>query len=377
MDQPKEPIKKPVLTAKQLKTKEINKHYDSHVHLSSMNDVACRPIIVDAPVTLKDDLLIDSTMTGIVAAVADETAILIVDSNALFDVTAKGSRIQYVVNASVMKASFVEKGKDDQYPRHYIHVDTVDEALADIREKMMQVSAKADPKNPWDLPTELWTYMATREIRIVGSFRHIAKNIEKAEVLVVHRPDVTGKGMFVSKTIGKRSFSRSNIALVLKAYYHDITLAEHLIVQKQATLSPYMAKVLENLTMPDTNTTLDVDMFNHFKNEHNVYHIKDIPDEATDLLIIDYKQWKEWNVENAFVILICEHCESVALDPAVNKNPKVLAIKATKYEAIELVLGILRSMKNNPAVEFPLNLASIKNIHVFNDVISDAYAIKN
>lgn len=361
-------------TDKKLKAKEMASHIDSHTHLvSAYSEDYGRPILVDVPVTNESGgLLVDPSLCGILAASVDKTSILILDLNSANDVTAVGAHIQYIVSPSEPKVNMIEDLKDG-YPRHYYQVDSIEEALKDIKEKLFRVSEFADVNDPFKLEKNLWTYMATREIRIIGNYRHVAKGIQYAEVLQTHRPAEGIKTVFSTRTTGKVTFKNNNLARILNVHNE---LAEKFELLVQASTEPvtgddpYLNWAITNAKVADSCVHLGVDFEMHYKNKQDVYRIEDIPDSESDLLIMDYPLYKEWNVENAFVILI--DSDNAAVSREVT-SPKVLAVMNSKFGAVGLVMAALRALRTNPDQECVFNLKGITNVHVFNNIITDAY----
>ena len=367
-------VKRPP-TLVELKRAEMMKHFDSHHHLAEKHKVVyMRPIIVDLPVMAKHEtnanlsMIIRPEAVNLLAVSAARESILIMDATAASGVDVCNARVQYVVGASP-----VSNVRGMVHGEHYasvIHcVPTIEAALQHIREKLVEVTQQANLKKPQELPTELWSYMATREIRIIGEFKHLAEGIKAANMLMVHYPGSGSSAMFDRQAISARSLSFNNMGRILAKYNEK----PHIEEMESEPTDVYEWFVWKNLKQVIDLDHVNAEVKFYFKDKHGNYKIDAMPKEETDLVVMSLEQWKQSDVGEAYCLLVTAD-KKAGRDYLDQSNVKVISIANTKDEALLYILGVLRAVQNQKDNEGLVKVfASFKKIHVFIDVIEDAY----
>lgn len=364
------------VTVKKLKRAEMMKHFDSHHHLCRVyGEKNLRPVIVEVPLkgsTGEDACRVDNSMLSVVAALASEKTILITDMSVMHGVETSDVNITYLVHNIPQTIEPMEVTEGDLVKAFY-HVKTIEEALAHIKAKLTEVSEKADLKDPFSLGGLLWSYMAAREIRVVGHFKHVSMGLKHSNILQVCYPATSTREIFTAKTIGARSYAQNNTARTMQVYAdhpNDFQLEQGL---NQHQGDPYFNLAYQNAHSTVEGDRLDVKLVRHAKNKMGRYQKEAIRDLPNEVVIIGRADYLKMKIEHAAVIVIdpnpLEHFQE---DSFVTGN--LVFPYPTMYQAIVSVIDRLRTRptafdKHTNAIR----LSYAKTIHVFTDVIEEAY----
>ena len=366
MNQVVQPKKPPTML--QLKREEMLSHLDSHTHLAKLHEAGCaRPVILEAPIrspTISGPHIIDNNMTSVAAAILDGRAILITDMSVMNGVDAADVNIVYLVHPGEIQP---EGGSENgQYPKIFIHVNTVQEALDSIKAEMKLVSELADIKKPLDLDARHWSFMAVREVRVIGKFALLAEAMEFAHLLQVGWPNITPAGLFKHSTVGKNSFTKNNYARAFLAYREHG--AEIEAGKGPDFQDPYWNWAWHNVKATASNYRLDVKFTQHTKNKHGKHPV--VPTGATDLVILTRAHYTE--------LMECDGVGSAMVVIIDDKAPMTLGTNVSFFSdfhnAVEYVMVAMQTTAEHLVKHVVIaRLQQMKHIHVFIDVVGEAY----
>lgn len=369
---------------------EASKFFDSHEHLYAGNPVG-RPVILDLSMrknsdgTLANEIVEENLQ--LVSAHADKTAILIVDRKSFNPNQSYAANIIYVVDPGgyPFNPSIIEKEKD-KMTTVLRHASSIAEALIHIKETVSKVSERffeqvereivnirdhhvirderrhlSGLKRSFidELYNENWTYMSTKEVRIVGDIMFAAEGLKYAKAAVAWTMNESnGKQLFDMRIVGQGKYPFFPMASVLQSV-------------QTLTAAGYV------LHKPDVTRNLGKDILTYAKDRNNQYRISEVPDTKDDVLIVPYEFWKQLNVRNAIAYIIPEDgdIERTVAEVVTNAPENMMRVVKTQYDAIIHIKSI-EGLEIDPT-NFDMNqmvrVQKAKKVHVFLPIIDEAY----
>ncbi len=359
---------------KRLKRVELMKHFDSHHHLITQHVAAqMRPVVMEVPVkasTGEDACRIDHEMISVAAALVNDTSILVTDMDSMNGVETDDVNVIYLVFKSDRNLDPMQHDAGPGKYKIYYHVQSVEEAFEHIRGKLTEVSEQANPKEPYGLSDLLWSFMMSREIRVIGNFQHLARAMPFADVMQLNWPRPDAKSVFQTKSVGKHNFAKNNMAKVFQTYLDNPALIEGF---DDRLSDPYFNLAHQNYHAERRQGSLQVKLRRYSKNRMGRFSMDGVNDSFDNLVIISINDYKSGTFENSLVILIdAERPDCVGPLIDLNDSKSFVNNFKTFSAAIRWAMDCVRptiEMRVGPAAR----LKYIKTIHVFTDVIDDAH----
>ena len=357
---------------KRLKRVEMMKHYDSHHHLITQH-TNLRPVVMEAPVKAgagENACRIDVDMISVAAALVNDTSILITDMDSMNGVETDDVNVIYLVFKSERNLDPMEHDAGPGKYKIYYHVQSIEEAFEHIRGKLTEVTEQANPKEPFGLSDLLWSFMMAREIRVVGNFQLLATALPHTDVLQTSQPSLSAKTIFDTKSIGRKTFPRNNLAKVFQTYIDNPALVAGF---DDRLSDPYFNLAHQNYHAERRQGGLQVKLRRFAKNRLNRFHRDALVDTVENLVIITLDDWKNMTIKNALIILVDAHAdESINILAGVEEGKNFVNNFKTFHKAIGWAMNSLRP-SIEPKVGKAGRLKYIKTISVFTDVMDEAH----
>jgi hypothetical protein len=374
---------------------ELAQHFDSHNHLSGTHKYS-RPVILDLSMKKQEDgnpslEIIDENLQ-LISAHASENAILILDRKAMNNNQVYNANIIYVVVPDVVGdvVGLQEHEAGWKFPKILKRTPSIEAALEDIAMNLKRVTQEVPAKvddlaedvskkaNLWLRDSErrlsgihqsvldnmfhdpLWTYMASREIRIIGDLTHSAHGLPHSSGAMSWFVNLTGKDkLFTTKYVSH-------------AKYHFLAMAG--ILQ----LTGILLKNGYAIEKKRSDYVIGKEIYMYTKDRHGRYNTVSLPDAYDEIIIMPISMWDKAKdeVKISPVYLVAETEQHAAVIHTLQTEHQDVFVRFVENynQAMEHIKTFeqLADVRDTFPVQ-AIRLHGAKKIHLFLDLMDDAH----